>query len=179
MWEQSGDLSDALHLMYAAGGDVLYSYLRLPSDASAANLMNPKRRRHPLATSFRTLDARSYSEIATINVERTVADLAVDPTDCYLGIVAWDPNPGTRAEVESSLRVYEVGRARPSADDDSDDDAHEGDGEDESEEASEEEVSGFASSPSAFAAFAGFAAAAAAPAPVQEEYCTCKAGIFV
>jgi hypothetical protein len=52
----------------AAGGDVLCAWLRRPADDSVAALLQPKRRRHALATSFTSLDARSYSEIANVQV---------------------------------------------------------------------------------------------------------------
>jgi hypothetical protein len=37
-------------------------------------LLQPKRRRHALATSFAILDARSYSEIANVQVNTCVAE---------------------------------------------------------------------------------------------------------
>jgi hypothetical protein len=52
----------------AAGGDVLCAWLRRPADDSVAALLQPKRRRLALATSFTSLDARSYSEIANVQV---------------------------------------------------------------------------------------------------------------
>jgi hypothetical protein len=50
------------------GGDVLCAWLRRPQDDSMAALLQPKRRRHALATSFAILDAHSYSEIANVQV---------------------------------------------------------------------------------------------------------------
>lgn len=51
-----------------AGGEVLCAWLRRPADDSMAALLQPKRRRHALATSFAILDARTYSEIANVQV---------------------------------------------------------------------------------------------------------------
>jgi hypothetical protein len=114
------------------GGDVIFARLRRPSDDSLAALLHPRRRRHPLATAFRTVDGRTYSEIATVDVERAVLDLALDPSDSYLAVVAVDIAADTTA-VSSSVRTFEVGRPRPSADDESD----EGD---DAEDEDEEEV---------------------------------------
>lgn len=50
------------------GGDVLCAWLRRPQDDSMAALLQPKRRRHALATSFAILDAHSYSEISNVQV---------------------------------------------------------------------------------------------------------------
>lgn len=44
------------------------AWLRRPADDSMAALLQPKRRRHALATSFAILDARTYSEIANVQV---------------------------------------------------------------------------------------------------------------
>ena len=47
---------------------MLCAWLRRPADDSMAALLQPKRRRHALATSFAILDARTYSEIANVQV---------------------------------------------------------------------------------------------------------------
>lgn len=113
-----------------SAGDVIFARLRRPSDDSLAALLHPRRRRHPLATAFRTVDARSYSEIATVDVERAVLDLALDPTDSYLAVVSVDIGADT-ATVSSAARTFEVGRPRPALDDESDGG---GDGEEDEEE---------------------------------------------
>lgn len=131
------DPTARLHTQYSTthtAGDVIFARLRRPSDDSLAALLHPRRRRHPLATAFRTVDARSYSEIATVDVERAVLDLALDPTDSYLAVVSVDIG-GDTAAVGSSVRMFEVGRHRPAMDDESD----EGD---DAEDEDEEEVSG-------------------------------------
>lgn len=50
--------------------------IRRPPDEPMM-ILNPRRARHPLHKSFRTLDAASYADIALVDVERAVLDLAV------------------------------------------------------------------------------------------------------
>lgn len=54
----------------------MYAVLRRPAD-DLSSALAPRRARHPLASAFRTLDATSYTEIATVPVDRIVLDLAV------------------------------------------------------------------------------------------------------
>lgn len=61
----------------------MYAHLRRGGD-------NPKLRRHPLASSLRTLDARSYTEITTLDVRGQVMGLALEPSDTYVAVVTWD-----------------------------------------------------------------------------------------
>ncbi|GLI63938.1 hypothetical protein VaNZ11_007079, partial [Volvox africanus] len=121
---------------FSGSGDVLYASRR-QTEEPLSQLFNPRRSRHPLNTAFRTLDAATYGDIATVAVERVVLDLAVEPSDSLVAIVAVDL---TEEEVTASARVYEVGRRRP-ADDESDaeeeddeDDDSDGGSEDEDEE---------------------------------------------
>ena len=53
----------------ATAGDVIYAVLRRPGD-ELAQALHPRRMRHLLHNAFRTLDATTYTEIATIDVER-------------------------------------------------------------------------------------------------------------
>lgn len=78
-----------------------------------AALLQPKRRRHALATSFAILDARTYSEIANVQVDRALLDLCLDPSDSFLAAVAVDMG-GSLAEgnITSSVRLYEVRQRR-------------------------------------------------------------------
>ncbi|KAF6254728.1 hypothetical protein COO60DRAFT_1703166 [Scenedesmus sp. NREL 46B-D3] len=117
---RSVPLLDGTSVTFNSSGDVLCAWLRRPADDSVAALLQPKRRRHALATSFTSLDARSYSEIANVQVERAVLDLCLDPSDSYLAAVAVDIS-GMENNVSSSVRLYEVGRQRPAAGDDDDD----------------------------------------------------------
>ncbi|WIA37199.1 hypothetical protein OEZ86_014151 [Tetradesmus obliquus] len=117
---RSVPLLDGTSVTFNSSGDVLCAWLRRPADDSVAALLQPKRRRHALATSFTSLDARTYSEIANVQVERAVLDLCLDPSDSYLAAVAVDVSSADNA-VASSVRLYEVGRQRPAAGDDDDD----------------------------------------------------------
>lgn len=76
-----------------------------------------RRVRHPLFSAFRTIDAVSFSDIATVQVDRCVLDFATDPTNSFVGVVTMDDHD----EMHSSARLFEVGRKRPT-DDDSDPD---------------------------------------------------------
>ncbi|GIL71764.1 hypothetical protein Vretifemale_2075, partial [Volvox reticuliferus] len=118
---------------FSGGGDVLYASRR-QTEEPLSHLFNPRRSRHPLNTAFRTLDAATYGDIATVAIERVVLDLAVEPTDSLVAVVAVDL---TEEEVTASARVYEVGRRRP-ADDESDAE-EEDDEEDDSGGGSEDE----------------------------------------
>lgn len=63
-------------ILISTGADVMYAVLRRPAD-DLSSALAPRRARHPLASAFRTLDATSYTEIATVPVDRIVLDLAV------------------------------------------------------------------------------------------------------
>ncbi|XP_039287323.1 DDB1- and CUL4-associated factor 1 [Nilaparvata lugens] len=61
-------------------------------------------------SSFKTLDARDYSSIATIDVKKSIYDLAVNRLDTQILIVE---NQGMFENVqESTVRLYDVGRRR-------------------------------------------------------------------
>ncbi|GAX77992.1 hypothetical protein CEUSTIGMA_g5434.t1, partial [Chlamydomonas eustigma] len=63
---------DSTSITFNGTGDVMYTVARRPGDGdlSLGYLHQRTRARHPLHTAFRTLDALSYAEIATIDVER-------------------------------------------------------------------------------------------------------------
>ncbi|KAG2501358.1 hypothetical protein HYH03_001148 [Edaphochlamys debaryana] len=126
---------DGATLAFSGAGDVLYASRR-QSDEPLSQLFHPRRARHPLHTAFRTLDAASYADIATVAVERVVLDLAVEPSDSLVAVVCADV--GAEEALAASARVFEVGRRRP-ADDDSDlDDESSDDSSDEDEDEDEE-----------------------------------------
>ncbi|KXZ51678.1 hypothetical protein GPECTOR_11g13 [Gonium pectorale] len=104
-------------------------------DEPLQGLFHPRRARHPLHAAFRTLDAATYADIATVAVERVVLDLAVEPTDSLVAVVAVDL---ADEELSSAARVYEVGRRRP-ADDESDADEDDEEDSDDSDGGSEDE----------------------------------------
>jgi hypothetical protein len=64
---------------------VLCAWLRRPHDDSMAALLQPKRRRHALATSFAIIDARSYSEIANVQVRTGSLCCAVPANHVWCG----------------------------------------------------------------------------------------------
>ncbi|CAH2000052.1 unnamed protein product [Acanthoscelides obtectus] len=78
-------------------------------------------------SSFKTVDAIDYSSIATIDVKRSIYDLAVDRFDTQIALVE---NQGMYNSVqESVVRIYDVGRRRD--DEDEQDEEEEDDDDDE------------------------------------------------
>eukprot|EP00803_Ostreobium_quekettii_P004630 evm.model.scf_672.6 EVM.evm.TU.scf_672.6 scf_672:23684-28573(+) len=127
---RSVPLLDGSRVLFNSPGDVIYSMMqRVSHDLSCLN--STRRLKHPLHSAFRTLDAVDYQEIATVQVERCVLDLAVDAHDQHVAVVAVDGEVPT-----SALRVYEVGRHKPAEDDS---DLEGDDAEDEEERESEVE----------------------------------------
>ncbi|XP_048557744.1 DDB1- and CUL4-associated factor homolog 1-like [Triticum urartu] len=76
---------------------------------------NTRRVRLPLFPAFRTIDAVTYANIATFQIDRDVLDLATEPNDSLLGVLAMD-DPD---EMFSTARILEDGKKWPT-DDDSD-----------------------------------------------------------
>uniref|UniRef100_A0ACD5V8R1 Uncharacterized protein n=1 Tax=Avena sativa TaxID=4498 RepID=A0ACD5V8R1_AVESA len=105
---------DQTVIKFNGRGDVIYAILRRNLEDVTSSI-NTRRVRHPLFPAFRTIDAVTYSDIATVQIDRGVLDLAMEPNDSLLGVVAMD-DPD---EMFSSVRLFEVGRKRPT-DDDSD-----------------------------------------------------------
>ncbi|KAH9322089.1 hypothetical protein KI387_016728 [Taxus chinensis] len=115
-------------------GDIIYATLRRNLE-DIMSALHPRRARNPLYAAFRTMDAVHYSDIATTVVDRCVLDLATEPTDSFIGLVTMDDSE----EMDSSARIYEVGRRRPTDDDSDPDDGLESDEEDEGESEADEE----------------------------------------
>lgn len=65
------------HLQNAARACRLPLQVRRQVDEPLGTLFHPRRAAHPLHAAFRTLDAASYADIATVPVDRVVLDLAV------------------------------------------------------------------------------------------------------
>ena len=78
----------------------------------------------PFGSSFRTFDAYDYSSIATIDVKRSIYDLAVDPGDCYIALVENQNNRDSFAN-ESVARLFEIGRSKEEDDEEDDEDEEE------------------------------------------------------
>jgi HIV-1 Vpr-binding protein len=122
---------DQTVIKFNGRGDVIYAILRRNLEDVTSSI-NTRRVRHPLFPAFRTIDAVTYSDIATVQIDRGVLDLATEPNDSLLGVVAMD-NPD---EMFSSARLFEVGRKRPTDDDSDPEDG--GDSEDDDDEDDDE-----------------------------------------
>ncbi|KAG1328037.1 DDB1- and CUL4-associated factor [Cocos nucifera] len=128
---------DQTVITFNGGGDVIYAILRRnPEDIMSAVLT--RRVRHPLFSAFRTIDAVSYSDIATVQVDRCVLDFASDPTDSFVGVLTMDDHD----ELHSSARLFEVGRKRPTDDDSDPDDGVDTDEDNDESEADVEPILG-------------------------------------
>nr|XP_024375694.1 DDB1- and CUL4-associated factor homolog 1-like isoform X2 [Physcomitrium patens] len=125
---------DQTSITFNTTGDVIYATLRRNSDDIMAAL-HPRRMRHPLFSAFRTMDAVDYSDITTTVVDRRVLDLATEPTDSFISIVAVESND----EMDSFAKLYEVGRRRPTDDDSDPDDGGETEEEEEDDEDDEDD----------------------------------------
>lgn len=81
--------------------------------------------------SFKTLDAYDYSSIATIDVKKSIYDLACNTRDTQIALVE---NQGMFDSVQESIvKIYDIGRSRttddePEEDDEDDDDIDASDG---------------------------------------------------
>ncbi|XP_074276417.1 DDB1- and CUL4-associated factor homolog 1 [Silene latifolia] len=120
---------DQTVITFNSAGDVIYAILRRNMD-DIMSAVHTRRAKHPLFSAFRTLEAVSYSDIATIPVDRCVLDLAREPTDSFVGLVTMDDQD----EMFSSARVYEIGRRRPPDDDSDPDDVESEDDEDDDDD---------------------------------------------
>lgn len=120
---------DQTVISFNASGDIIYAILRRNLE-DLASAVQTRRVRHPLFPAFRTVDAVNYADIATVLVDRCVLDLATEPTDSVIAVVAMDDHE----EMFSSARLYEIGRRRPTDDDSDPDDAVDSDEEDDDED---------------------------------------------
>lgn len=118
---------DQTVITFNATRDVIYAILRRNLD-DITSALHPRRSRHPLASAFRTMDAVDYTDIATTSVDRCVLDLAIEPTDCLISVIALDGHE----EMDAFARLYEVGRRKPTDDDSDPDDGVETDDDEDS-----------------------------------------------
>ncbi|XP_058091268.1 DDB1- and CUL4-associated factor homolog 1 isoform X2 [Magnolia sinica] len=123
---------DQTVITFNGAGDVIYAILRRNLE-DIASAVHTRRVRHPLFAAFRTVDAVTYTDIATIPVDRCVLDFAVEPTDSFVGLVSMDDHD----DLFSSARLYEIGRRRPTNDDSDPDDGVDTDDEDDEDDDSE------------------------------------------
>lgn len=126
---------DQTVITFNSTGDIIYATLRRNLE-DVMSALNTRRARHPLFAAFRTMDAVHYSDIATTVVDRCVLDLATEPTDSFIGLVAIDDSDA----MDSSARIYEVGRRRPTDDDSDPDDGLETEDEDEGDSDADEDA---------------------------------------
>jgi len=124
---------DQTVIKFNGTGDVIYAILRRNLDDITSSI-NARRVRHPLFPAFRTIDAVTYSDIATVQIDRCVLDLATEPNDSLIGVVAMDDHQ----ELFSSARLFEVGRKRITDDDSDPEDAGDTDDEDDDDDNSDD-----------------------------------------
>ncbi|GJN25936.1 hypothetical protein PR202_gb13823 [Eleusine coracana subsp. coracana] len=126
---------DQTVIKFNGTGDVIYAILRRNLD-DVSSAINARRVRHPLFPAFRTIDAVTYSDIATVQLDRCVLDLTMEPNDSLIGVVAMDDHD----ELFSSARLFEVGRKRINDDDSDPEDAGETDDEDDDNDDSDDDL---------------------------------------
>ncbi|KAL6844287.1 hypothetical protein ACP4OV_025960 [Aristida adscensionis] len=126
---------DQTVIKFNGAGDVIYAILRRNIDDVTSSI-NARRVRHPLFSAFRTIDAMTYSDIATTQIDRCVLDLATEPNDSLIGVVAMDDHE----ELFSSARLFEVGRKRITDDDSDPEDAGDTDDEDDDNDDSDDDM---------------------------------------
>jgi HIV-1 Vpr-binding protein len=98
---------DGTQLSWTGSGDVAMASFRLPKDEAMQSTM--RKSKHPLRASFRTIDAADYSEISTVELERSLVDSCWDVgTDALCATVEYD----AADTHESVVRVHEVGSGR-------------------------------------------------------------------
>lgn len=105
---------DGCQLKFNSTGDVLFSTI-LDDQSEVTSVSKSE-----FKTSFRTFDSHDYSTISTIDLKRTISDLAVSPGDEYIALVESSGNlrtfPEDYAQDSNVCRLYEIGRPRYDAD---------------------------------------------------------------
>lgn len=99
---------DQCRVKFNATGDVIFGTM-FEQDEQIED-----EQKSPYGSSFRTFHASDYSNIATIDVRRTIFDLAIDPGDNLIAVV--ENNAKDETATESVCRLYEIGRGRESDD---------------------------------------------------------------
>lgn len=127
---------DQCEIRFNHNADVIYGAHTALSDTRSLDDEDEKDpHKSPFGSSFRTFDARDYTNIATIDVKKTIYDLCTDSSDCYLAVVENNRSPENLTE-ESICRLYEVGKLKEEdevGDDDDDEEEEEVDEEDDDE----------------------------------------------
>lgn len=121
---------DNCQLKFNSMGDVIFSIIL--DDQSEIISSN----KNEFKTSFRTFDSHDYSTIATIDLKKTITDLAISSGDEHLGLV--ESSQGFRSLFQEDYmsdqnvcRLYEIGRSKYDAEGDEDDDDEDADADDE------------------------------------------------
>ena len=128
-------------IVFSGNGEVLYGAVLKSDPDFMANPQTPNR--SPFGSMFRTYHADDYTPIASVDVKRTIFDLAIHPLDHTVAIVDNDMNSRDNdGGGDSCARLYSIGLAHPpdnveasepdetANDDDDDDDSEEDDDDD-------------------------------------------------
>ena len=117
---------DGCKLAWTRTGECCVASYRAPRDESV--LASFRKTKHPLCRAFRAVDGeRDYAEIATVDADRAVLDVAWNAgADDALLVAECDLASDTGPD--AAVRVYEAGRLRPSEEDSDAEDSDAGDG---------------------------------------------------
>ena len=110
---------DMCQLKFNTAGDVIFSTIL--DDQSEVT----SKSKSEFKTSFRTFDSLDYSTIATIDLKRTISDLAVSKGDQYIALVESSEKSRCQEEFVADsnvVRLYEIGRPKYDPTDFGDDD---------------------------------------------------------
>ncbi|RWS31137.1 protein VPRBP-like isoform X3 [Leptotrombidium deliense] len=110
---------DQCGIKFNETGDVIYGAM------IEEEISEDEESKSAYGSSFRTFDSYDYSNIATIDVKRSIFDLAVDPGNCFVAVVENQSNRDVLSPMESACRLYEVGRCKEEDDEEADDDEEE------------------------------------------------------
>jgi HIV-1 Vpr-binding protein len=112
---------DQCRIKFNEPGDVIYGAM-FEEESSE----DESEHRSPFGSSFRTFDSVDYTNIATIDVKKSIYDLAVGPSETYIAVIENQNRSGdVLANSESVCRLYEVGRSKEEDDEEADDDEEE------------------------------------------------------
>lgn len=135
---------DMCQLKFNSMGDVIFSTILDDQSEVSTKIKNE------FKTSFRTFDSHDYSTISTIDLKRTISDLAVSSGDEHIALIESSGNSRCFHEeyvTDSNVcRLYEIGRPRYDADidlgdeddEDADDEENEDDDDDDDDDDDEE-----------------------------------------
>mmetsp|Transcript_4250 Transcript_4250/g.15280 ORF Transcript_4250/g.15280 Transcript_4250/m.15280 type:complete len:1645 (+) Transcript_4250:199-5133(+) len=108
-------------LSFSYDAKIIYAHLRR-NTASTQSILHPRSKYQRLHTTFMTMDSRDYSEIALVEVERCVLDMAIHPNDTQVAVAALESTEG----MDFHVKLLDVGRQRllqDESDDEGDEDS--------------------------------------------------------